>query len=111
MRTGKWVPVCGAVALVLLSFAPAVGEEPAVQPGCSVDPATLPAGGDPKNVILMIGDGMGPEQVELGRLFAGRLAMEELDEGTLGLATTDEYYGKTTDSAANASSVGEVGRS
>jgi alkaline phosphatase len=52
----------------------------------------------------MIGDGMGPEHVELGSMVRP-LAMEELDEGAPGLATTDDYYGGITDSAASATAL------
>src|SRR3990170_2462489 len=98
MRTRMWLPVCGALAFILLGLTPVSGAGPAVQPGCSSDPAQLPA--DPKNVILMVGDGMGPEEVELGSLFGGPLAMEQLDGDGPGLASTNDYYGGITDSAA-----------
>jgi len=61
-----------------------------------------------KNVILLIGDGMGPAHVELTRLCLGgsELAMEEMDETgpsymtTYSLDPDDQTTHKITDSAA-----------
>ena len=55
----------------------------------------------PKNVIILIGDGMGPEQVESARLLDpdGVLAMDEVDSEP-GFANTDNAFGEVTDSAA-----------
>jgi alkaline phosphatase len=65
----------------------------------------LMAGGaqaSPKNIIIMIGDGMGPEQVEAGRLVAGGdLVMEQMDPNP-GSVITLNVYGDITDSAASA---------
>ena len=60
----------------------------------------------PKNVILMIGDGMGPAQVELARRFEpdGILVVDELDSAP-GSMTTDNYWGETTDSAEAATAM------
>ena len=54
-----------------------------------------------RNVILMIGDGMGPAQLELARRFAadGVLAMDRLDASP-GWMTTHNVEGGITDSAA-----------
>jgi alkaline phosphatase len=64
-------------------------------------PPEPPGPASVRNVILMIGDGMGPEQVELARLFApgGELAMDRLD-GNPNLMTTHNVDGNITDSAA-----------
>jgi alkaline phosphatase len=58
---------------------------------------------DPKNVIIMIGDGMGPEQVKAGRLLApgGELVMDQMDPDP-GWVNTLNVYGEITDSAASA---------
>jgi alkaline phosphatase len=55
----------------------------------------------PRNVILLIGDGMGPGQLELARRFAadGKLAMDRLDPSP-GWMTTHNAVGGVTDSAA-----------
>jgi len=60
-----------------------------------------------KNVILLIGDGMGPAHVELTRLCleVSELAMEEMDENpsymtTYCLDREDQITHKITDSAA-----------
>jgi alkaline phosphatase len=55
----------------------------------------------PRNVILMIGDGMGTAQLELARRFAadGKLAMDRLDASP-GFVTTHDALGEITDSAA-----------
>jgi alkaline phosphatase len=55
----------------------------------------------PRNVILMIGDGMGPAQLELARRFAadGKLVMDRLDASP-GFVTTHNSLGGITDSAA-----------
>lgn len=70
--------------------------------GSAAPPAQAGAGVRPRNVILMIGDGMGPAQVELARRFApGRtLAMDRLDARP-GLMWHDDIYGAVTDSAAS----------
>jgi len=54
----------------------------------------------------MIGDGMGPEQVELARHFApGRaLAMDRLDPSP-GLMSHDNVFNEVTDSAASATAM------
>ena len=67
-----------------------------------------PTGPTVKNVILLIGDGMGPKHVELTRLCLGveGLAMEEMDETgpsymtTYSLDPDDQTTHKITDSAA-----------
>ena len=60
----------------------------------------------PQNVILMIGDGMGPEHVELARRFEpdGILVIDELDSAP-GFMTTDNYWGEVTDSAEAATAI------
>ena len=60
----------------------------------------------PRNVILMIGDGMGPQQVELARRFAPgyRLAMDRLDSSP-GQMSHDNIFGEVTDSAASATAM------
>jgi len=70
--------------------------------------ASKPTGPTVKNVILLIGDGMGPRHVELTRLCLGgsELAMEEMDEmgpsymTTYSLDPDDQTTHKITDSAA-----------
>ncbi len=55
---------------------------------------------DLKNVILLIGDGMGPDHVQAARLMAGgELAMDRLDLYP-GYVATVNIYGGVTDSAA-----------
>jgi alkaline phosphatase len=60
----------------------------------------------PKNIILLIGDGLGPEQVRLAREFDadGVLALDRLDANP-GLMTTDDVFGEVTDSAASATAM------
>jgi alkaline phosphatase len=55
------------------------------------------------NVIIMIGDGMGPDQVEAGRLLDadGVLVVDEVDSDP-GSVNTLNYFGGITDSAASA---------
>lgn len=60
--------------------------------------AVLFAQDAPKNIILMIGDGMGVSQVTAGRIVKGELAMERLK--TIGLMTTHSADALVTDSAA-----------
>ena len=57
----------------------------------------------PKNVILLIGDGMGPEQVAAGRLLVpgGELVVDQMDPNP-GSVNTSNVYGEITDSAASA---------
>ncbi|AKJ65055.1 alkaline phosphatase [Kiritimatiella glycovorans] len=52
----------------------------------------------PRNVILMIGDGMGVAQLTAGKIAAGELEMERIR--TLGLMTTHSANALVTDSAA-----------
>ena len=63
--------------------------------------AEVPAQSRPRNIILMIGDGMGLSQVTAGRTFKQRLELEQFRN--LGLVLT-HAYGKdyVTDSAAGA---------
>jgi alkaline phosphatase len=80
-----------------------------VQPTRAMGPKPPPEPPGPasvRNVILMIGDGMGAEQVELARLFApgGELAMDRLDRNP-NFMTTDDVDGNITDSAAAATAM------
>jgi alkaline phosphatase len=68
--------------------------------GCLVEAA-------PKNVIIFVGDGMGPQQVKAGGIYvygaAGSLSFESLPyQGEL---TTYQYGGSITDSAAAATAI------
>jgi alkaline phosphatase len=60
----------------------------------------------PKNVIIMIGDGMGLEQVESARLLDpdAELVMDEMDPDPA-FAITLNVYGEITDSAASATAL------
>lgn len=60
--------------------------------GCGKNP-------NPKNIILFIGDGMGPSQVTAGKIVKGRLEMERCP--VIGFATTWSADKLTTDSAAS----------
>ena len=57
----------------------------------------------PKNVILMIGDGMGVSQITLARLLHGKLALDEFP--VTGLMTTHSADGWVTDSASAATAM------
>jgi alkaline phosphatase len=67
-----------------------------VAAGCAHLPEPAPA--SPRNVILMIGDGMGAAHVTAGKIIAGNLEMERLTAG--GLVTTYSADELVTDSAA-----------
>ena len=59
----------------------------------------------PKNVILFIGDGMGPEQIEIGRRVKGSaLFIDNIPWGATGSLNTDSLEG-VTDSAAGATAL------
>ena len=59
----------------------------------------------PKNVIVFIGDGMGPEQVEIGRRVKGApLFIDGIPWGAVGSLDTDSLDG-VTDSAAGATAL------
>ncbi len=83
-----------AIALVAVT-SPTVGVR--AGPGAqAVEPA------QPKNIILMVGDGMGPAHVDLARRFVGGpLAMDLLDAAP-GSMAHDNIDGEVTDSAASA---------
>ncbi|MBC6611355.1 alkaline phosphatase [Hymenobacter sp. BT507] len=76
-------------------------------PGAYPVPDLVPYAGPKKpikNIILMIGDGMGPAQVTGGLLAnRGRLFMQQAQ--TTGLSITQNQYGKITDSAASATAM------
>jgi len=80
----------------------------AVNPGESIQATIGPTGQPVRNVILLIGDGMGPRHVELTRLCLGgsELAMEKMDKTgpsymtTYSLDPDDQTTHKITDSAA-----------
>ncbi len=64
-----------------------------------------PPPADPKNVIIFIGDGMGPEQVEIGRRVKGApLFIDTIAWGGVGTLNTDSLDG-VTDSAAGATAL------
>ena len=64
---------------------------------------TAPSDADPpKYVFLLIGDGMGPNQIRLAREF-GKLSMDTMP--VRGELRTDNVFGKTTDSAAAATAL------
>lgn len=87
-----------AVGAMLVSTAsvPAVGKPP--------NPTTAPST-NPKNVIVFIGDGMGPEQVEIGRRVKGSaLHIDGIPWGAVGSLNTDSLEG-VTDSAAGATAL------
>ncbi len=59
----------------------------------------------PKNIIVFIGDGMGPEQVRLGRLYKGSaLNVNGIPWGAVGSLNTNSLDG-VTDSAAGATAL------
>lgn len=67
-------------------------------------PIILKEGGEVKNVILMIGDGMGPEQIKAGELFKGKkLTMQGFPYMTK--METHSRSGEITDSAAAATAL------
>jgi alkaline phosphatase len=84
-----------AAAIVLATVAsPAAGKPPEPAPAAN-----------PKNVILFIGDGMGPEQVEIGRRVKGSaLFIDGIPWGAIGTLDTDSLEG-VTDSAAGATAL------
>jgi len=63
-----------------------------------------------RNVILLIGDGMGPAVITMGREFAGLLAHKPftplaLDPYLIATARTNSYSSRVTDSAAGATAM------
>ncbi|MEX2439605.1 MAG: alkaline phosphatase [Actinomycetota bacterium] len=97
MRT-RVLPLAAVVAtlglVVALSLPPAVA---ATRAG--------PAPSQPKNVIVFIVDGMGPEEIELGRrMNGGSLGIDAVPWQAKGTLNTDSLEG-TTDSAAGATAL------
>jgi len=77
-------------------------------PGCAADSPPLPGGSPARtNVVLLIGDGMGFEQVRAAGIWAhgreGTLSFEQLPHQ--GRVTTQAALGETTDSAAAATAM------
>lgn len=57
-----------------------------------------------KNVIVLIGDGMGPQQIRAGEIYKQeKLYMQTIAQSTK--VDTNSYYGDTTDSAAAATAL------
>lgn len=57
-----------------------------------------------KNVILLIGDGMGPNQIKAGEIYKKqKLYMQKISQSVK--VDTNSYYGDTTDSAAAATAL------
>ncbi|MBI4584912.1 MAG: alkaline phosphatase [Planctomycetes bacterium] len=87
------------LTVLLVSWAlkiPSVGDQPeSPQPG---KPAKI------RNIVLMIGDGMGIAHLTLARLHKGRLAMEEAEN--FGLSATSSLNAFVTDSSASATALG-----
>jgi len=83
-NTGRWITI-GTVLFAFLWAGGALGNE------------------SPKNIIMMIGDGFGPQQAEAGRLLApgGQLVLDQLDPNP-GWVNTLDVFGDITDSAAGA---------
>jgi alkaline phosphatase len=95
---GRWITF-SAIALSFLWAGSALGKPPGKPPGKE----------RPKNIIIMIGDGMGPEQVESGRLLRlldpdGVFWLDVMDPEP-GWANTLNVFGETTDSAASATAL------
>lgn len=85
-----------AVSLVIVGVVAA-----ALGVATNADAAKPPGGPAPvKNVIVLIGDGMGPEHTELGRLVYGPLAIEELAWQATGWIDTTSLSGVTWSCAA-----------
>ncbi len=57
----------------------------------------------PKNIILMIGDGMGLSQISAGKTYKGQLNLEKMK--VVGLLTTNSCDDYVTDSAAGATAM------
>ncbi len=114
-RTSRMLPL--VIALALTAFRIDGGEEyksgphvvslPAIDidfytPPQEISPLPLQADGKPRNVVLLIGDGMGLAQIALSRFCAvganGRLHMDRLP--ITGLTMTNSANALVTDSAA-----------
>jgi alkaline phosphatase len=90
----------GAAVLALLLIALVAGVFAAAAPAAK-PPVSPPASTQPKSVILMIGDGMGPEHTELGRLYKGSaLPIETLPWQTQSMLDTTSLSGITWSCAA-----------
>lgn len=95
----SWKKVCLAILAILLIFLPLVSSSAALS--------------SPKNVILMIGDGMGPEAVGLliyqNRFIKGPEARTNIEvlmaQGNTGYCLTHQYGTVVTDSASAATAL------
>lgn len=72
-------------------------------PETTAEKLHLASDAQPKNIILMIGDGMGVAQVTAGKVKAGTLALEEFPVGGLMTTWADPEF--VTDSAAAATAL------
>ncbi|MEX0755894.1 MAG: alkaline phosphatase [Actinomycetota bacterium] len=95
-RTSRLLALAGSTAVLAAAIAaPAsAGRPPRPQPSSA-----------PKNVIVFVGDGMGPAQVNLGRTMnGGSLFIDQIPWGAKGSLDTTSLEG-TTDSAAGATAL------
>ena len=91
-RTIKGVALAAAAGAVAIALVVPAGAVP-------------PPAGSPRNIIVFIGDGMGPEQVEIGRRVKGApLFIDQIPWGATGSLNTDSLDG-VTDSAAGATAL------
>lgn len=68
------------------------------------DAPSAPPAASPKNIILMIGDGMGLAQISVARYQKGRLALEDMK--CAGFSYTHSLRNFVTDSSAGATALG-----
>jgi alkaline phosphatase len=101
-RSGRGILPCVAIGVCLLFL-------PAVSRGMDFGKSDPPpgSGGEAKNIILFIGDGMGFEQVKAAGMYAsgasGTLSFESFPYS--GSVSTTNAEGGTTDSAAAATAI------
>lgn len=104
----KWVTSVLMIVSMILSLAvpgtPSTPEKPTDTPTKPVAPVVREIGANTKNVILLIGDGMGMNHLEKTKLDRGvELVMETMP--LKGQSDTSSWLGFTTDSAAGATAL------
>src|SRR5688572_8604215 len=93
----------GPAVLILLALAGTAPAGDAGDPAAVRGAAAERSGVKPRNIILMIGDGMGLAHISAARFHKGRLALEDMEH--VGFSYTSSLENFVTDSSASATAL------